>query len=122
MKTRSGFVSNSSSSSFIVAVKDLGEVSVQVTMRGSLNEYVDQEITTVEALTTYFIEEYGYTADELIEDENYQAAKRAILHEGKVVLIGSVSDQDGFSKVLCMEGIDQEDNPHIDVIQSEAGY
>jgi hypothetical protein len=97
MKIRKGFVSNSSSSSFIVAV-DKG-TNVKCTsnpMTCNLNEYSYNE----------YVKCLG------------------MIKQGKVILFGEFEDQGGDREeyMFCLAGIDKKNNPHLTIIENEGGY
>lgn len=65
MKRRFGFVSNSSSSSFIVAVKDIKNTGdypdfIFKLFNKMMDSFIEEKITTIEELNKYFIDLYGY--------------------------------------------------------------
>jgi len=97
MKTRTGFVSNSSSTSF--GVSHDPNQGLRVTI--DLSNYVDRSFRTEEELNAYFMEKEGYESlEEFLEDapwmrEQYDTSMKAI-REGKVVSILSV-DRDSYS-------------------------
>lgn len=122
MKKRFGFVSNSSSSSFIVAVNK-GRTKIKLEVEVDLERYSHSTISTIEDLMSYFID-YGYDLDEIKEDERYQEAKKAI-EEGKEILTGSFSSDEGdpIESLLCYNGLKKYiDSKNIVIIQSEGGY
>ena len=94
MKIRNGFVSNSSSSSFIIAAKD---EPLKVVMEVDLNSFSDK-ITTKQELEYKIKSTYGWdkaTLKEIFEDdewleENYIKALEAI-EAGKIIYWGSAS-------------------------------
>ena len=94
MKTRHGFVSNSSSSSFVVAVKP-GQDEVKVTF--PLSEIAARTINSVADLDRWdkgWKEDQGRFDDSKYHDEIYNKCLNA-LKEGKIVLMGSFSNEDG---------------------------
>jgi hypothetical protein len=125
MKTRLGFVSNSSSSSFIVAVKKnskpIGTITKTITV--DLNNYASEPIKSVEDLYEYFRENYGDKED-WYEDilKSYKLALKEIAN-GKDILVGEFGDQDDFEeRILCETGLQTLQSDTVTVIQSEAGY
>jgi len=127
MKIRCGFVSNSSSSSFVVAIGDKSEVTL--TIKADLSRFADVTISTIEELDEYIIDEWGWskanTIDAIIADSQYakrvyEGAREAI-EGGKRVLFGRLSsDGEALEQFLCYQGIPE--SPGIDIIQSEGGY
>ena len=67
MTIRNGFVSNSSSSSFLIASKgDVENLAITV----NIGHLINQTIATEEELTEYFLDNYGYDSlDEMAADE-----------------------------------------------------
>ena len=120
MKLRNGFVSNSSSSSFIVAVKDA--TKIQLVIEADLEKFADKIITTEEELNKHFEYEWG---DEFKDKDEwvmktYNKCLKAI-NDGMKVLFGSFSsDGEALEQFLCEEGV--PDSPGIDVIQGDGGY
>ena len=100
MKTRHGFVSNSSSSSFVVAVKP-GKDEVKVAF--SLSELADTEIKTVEELD-HWRAEWDEEDNEYYKDI-YESCLKA-LKAGKIILMGSFhsTGDDGISTMLYDRG------------------
>jgi hypothetical protein len=121
MKIRNGFVSNSSSSSFVVAVPaEQKNTAISVTLTANIQDYVQDRITTKEELLEY-INDNCYDPDERI----YQYAEWVkFIEAGKVILAGSFSSDSGepIESALCERGLKKEDNPALDIIQSEGGY
>lgn len=93
MKIRSGFVSNSSSSSFILTgnfTDDDLKVTIDIGRMGTL-------VSTEDDVHKYFAEYYGYDLDdpgledELDGDSRYESALSAV-RSGQKVLLGSVDN------------------------------
>jgi hypothetical protein len=99
MKVRSGFVSNSSSSSFIVAVEDETRVKVKISFEADLEKYARRKLSTIEELNEYY--------------DDYW-----------VVLVGSFDDQSGdeLERFLCDNGLQGIVTDDVEIIQSEGGY
>ena len=119
MKTRIGFISNSSSTSFIVGVEDNTEIELHIKV--DLARYGDV-IDTKEGLDEYFKDKYWqYDEDEKYWKEEYDECV-AVLGLGKKLIIGDFSDDSGddMSGFLCNHGIPE--SPGITVIHSEEGY
>lgn len=94
MKIRNGFVSNSSSSSFIVAVeKDAKPLHLKINIEDEC-----EVITTIEELekSRYF---RCCDAEERVENEEYQACVKAI-NAGMVIKIFRASNED----YSCLSG------------------
>lgn len=120
MKVRSGFVSNSSSSSFIVACDSDAKTTVTVSFEVDLQSYARRSIATIEELNEYFDYKYG-------DDKwwKYEDCRKAI-EAGKTVLVGWFTDetQNLIEVFLCdngLKGLVPEDSG-IAIIQSDGGY
>jgi hypothetical protein len=96
MKTRDGFVSNSSSSSFIVASdKDAGDIEMSLTLSVRLRDLTEETITTKEELIAHYKDCWGYTTEKEILSEKFTAKeyKRCLveLKKGKKLHVIAVS-------------------------------
>lgn len=122
MKFRTGFVSNSSSSSFVIAMpKGESEIVIKV----NLKDYADEALTTVKAVDRYFAEKRSLdlTNPNDWDYKNWSKA-RAAVEKGLVIYVGWFSDQEGGLEAgLCNEGITNNNLPEGGiVIESEGGY
>lgn len=95
MKIRNGFVSNSSSSSFIVATK--GEAAkIPVTIEADLMDLVSDTIVDEEGLNRYFRNHYGWESYEEAEDYEkklWDKMKKS-LDDGNVLHCGRGSNEE----------------------------
>jgi hypothetical protein len=132
MKRRQGFVSNSSSSSFIIAVdKEVKNEDLKVEV--SIAKCVDARIETVEELQAYYEREYIWRGDDekdlsfimALQNEGdwlverYETAEQAI-YNGKVIIMGSGSNEgDSAGELAVYYGaLNSLSMPGVDVIQS----
>lgn len=100
-KIRMGFVSNSSSSSFIVSGKR-GENKVKITLEVDLKDLSSRVVETIEELNSAIIYEYGYgernTVEEVLDEDwfdkdRYEQLVKEI-ESGNTVYFGTVSTED----------------------------
>lgn len=123
MKIRTGFVSNSSSSSFILEVdKDIKDMKVKMEIGVDLKDLQDRLITSVDKLEEYFIDYYGSNFKENYRDESYIMKKyekmKSILDRGKNIFIGEVSNEDdGISAYIHKYGLPEFKRDGIRVIE-----
>jgi len=130
VKTRQGFVSNSSTSSFVVAVNDDSSTSITLTVKINLADY-GQLLKSQKELDEYIVDEYccGATLEEFLDDdswikEKYDAALNAI-ESGKVVIWGSFTNEcsEPEEALLCSKGLRGFVNDKkVEIIHSEGGY
>ena len=121
MKNRDGFVSNSSTSSFIVATKE-GKAKGKISIEVDLEDYARETLRTLADVETYFLTERYYEKDELENSEEFQEVKKAI-ENGKIVLVGSFSSEgDPMEAFLCENGIAELGNEDVQIILGEGGY
>ena len=116
MKVRNGFVSNSSSSSFVVAMSKEGKP--EITIKVDLTKYTDHILSTIQELNEY----WGNERDEI--NKLYEDCRKAI-EAGQIVYMGNFSDEDygDIQCGLCHRGLKKEDMPKgAIIIRSEGGY
>ena len=116
MKIRTGFVSNSSSSSFVLStnIVDYEDDKVKVYIEMPINDLVEKVITNEEELKDYYENYIGVSVDEMLEATRYyheeldDYQKRLdILNDGKILLCGECSnDESAFSGMIYNEGFD----------------
>ena len=101
MKIRNGFVSNSSSSSFIVAVKDEESAKTKIQIEVDLSKYASDTIKTIEELDSYVLDNYAGNEENISEflesTEDYikeEYAKMIAEQDKKVKEFESVLDED----------------------------
>lgn len=126
MKTRSGFVSNSSSSSFIIGVN--GELTEEKIMK-AFNIGKDSPLYRIaKSMAGVLMSADPYTLEELIEDRCYEDKdelddnEKKIFEKGFIFYSGYASDDSGDSgeSALCDTDLDYEDDNLI--IFKESGY
>lgn len=125
MKTRQGFVSNSSSSSFIVAAQGEKNTKLSINIEIDLQAYADKVIETQEDLLDFFLSDLDWEEEELETDEQFQEAQQAI-KEGMIILAGNFEDysDDTVENFLCKYGLSSQwtELAGMIVIQSDGGY
>lgn len=121
MKIRNGFVSNSSSSSFIISAEKSKEKKFKIFIEMDISNLIDLIVTTEEELKDAFIEQYSlsyYFKEEdtpfldVLEDEGLLEEYEQCLEElkqGKEVIFLSASsdDYEGASQYIHYNGLDK---------------
>ena len=126
MKIRNGFVSNSSSSSFVLAVKgNTDKMPIKITIEDDLSEYVEETFKTVEEAKKYYEEEHEIDINDSDENADYLKVIKYI-KEGKTVLIIHASDDSGdpIETFLCDNGLNRNVklDKNIEIIEGKGGY
>ena len=105
MKIRNGFVSNSSSSSFVLSTKkDIDHITMTIDVP------FDETISNLDELSSYFEDIYGISIKELlldgeIEYEEYMKLSQVLSEGNKIVIINaSNEDGEGIGKYLYYNG------------------
>jgi hypothetical protein len=121
MKLRKGYVSNSSSSSFIVSIPKGKENDFFIKVPVNLESYATHIIDTKEELDKEFTYRLEYWGNKEYVETNYNKCLEAI-NRGERVLLGDFDSDstDPVEHFLCDNGIGKQDN--INVIENEAGY
>jgi hypothetical protein len=100
MKRREGFVSNSSSSSFILGVnKNVNNEDIKIEI--TIEECIDKRISTIEEVKTHFVEYYGWadcTWEDILEDsgewmESRYAECVECIENGQDIIFGTASNE-----------------------------
>jgi len=111
MKTRQGFVSNSSSSSFIVAFDKTNDAGkCQLTLEVDMSKY-GTRLSSKEELDDYIIGEYGtrgITIEKVLEDDWYDRDRYnkmlEAINAGKVIFAGWASYNETDDPIEMMIG------------------
>ena len=111
MKIRSGFISNSSSSSFIVATTGEAKVKIEI----DLKKY-GTVCRTEEEVVAFFNDEWGDVEEEPALKEQLDVCIKEI-NQGKEIIYGRVSNEsdDWESNCLYEKGVPKQEG--IEVIQ-----
>jgi hypothetical protein len=118
MKIRNGFVSNSSSSSFVVSAPP--NVPLKIKIEVDIEQYANDTLKTLNDVKKYIEEQWGDVSKNL---EEYDELK-AEIEKGNWVYVGSFSSDSGdaMEQFLCDSGIEQPEDGSFNVIQSDEGY
>lgn len=134
MKKRIGFVSNSSSSNFIIAAKKGSSLKAKINIEIDIDDLIEKRITSIDELKEHIVHDYGYKLenfDEMYEDDidikNEFDRLRVFLDKGLEILIGSASDDyngNGTETMICNQGLNvlDFDEKEIEVIEGDGGY
>ncbi|MCK9428938.1 MAG: hypothetical protein M0R17_02870 [Candidatus Omnitrophica bacterium] len=121
MKLRTGFVSNSSSSSFIIAAIDQNKLKVKVEIEADLSKYLEQTITSEDELWDFIKDRY-YDDDN--QKEEFIKLNNYLKTHGNIIILNMSSDnyEDPIEQFLLDRGIKDLSNSNITVIEGEGGY
>jgi len=102
MKYRTDFVTNSSSSSFIIALKNSSKEIDSILLEWAKKQLIEnaEQINSIEQLNTYFMKRYAYfrnniTLEQLLEDEPYLNEKyikcKTAIENGSRIIFKTIS-------------------------------
>ena len=130
MKIRNGFVSNSSSSSFILSTyltkKEIKDGKLQITTTQPITEssgFVDNIVSTIDELKDYYSFHWGVDIDNIAdEDKEYYKEELdelregiSILEKGGSLILGNcANDDNAMSGFLYSQGFDD-----VEIINGE---
>jgi len=104
LRFKGDFVTNSSSTSFIISAKktlDREEMNAKIEISINLNDYICKTLSTEKEVIDYFCEDESYF------DSDRGIIIREELKKGNVIHILNVSDEEGgIESILYSEGLD----------------
>ena len=133
MKIRQGFVSNSSSSSFVIAADSelkSEDLKCKITIDVSVNDFIHQTITNFEELQEYLLEYQGWGHDDFTtfikessEGESTYLEYSKLLEQGKKIFVGSVSSEgyEGVESYICDNGWENASYKNFKFLEGEEG-
>ncbi len=133
MKIRTGFVSNSSSSSFVIAAKPKETLTAYLKAEIDIADYVRDSISSIEELEKYIVEEHSWgnnekSCKEILDGDTYAKEEydkiKDNISKGLVVHLGiASSDGEVAEQMLCEAGIQSlEFKGEVIIIEGEIGY
>ena len=127
MKTRQGFVSNSSSSSFIVAAKSEEDLECSIVTKVNLANYLSRytETITNEAELLEHFRDILYDArdEEIEEDKDYKRYLEQIKEGKKLFFLMCDSDSgNAIEQSLCYGGLGEILEDEVTIIKGEGRY
>ncbi len=107
MKTRTGFVSNSSSSSFVVALpKGEKNTEIDISITVDLDDFASGYIKTEEELTEYFLDTYGEEDPKWCD---WRKKAKVAIESGYYIVCGSFANDGGpVEAMLCDGGLSSD--------------
>lgn len=125
MKIRTGFVSNSSSSSFIVAAKSEEDLNADVTFNINLAAFLDRyrdPIDNETDLRDFFEDVYYYNKEDIDDNEIFKECLAKIKEGKKIYFLSCESNGSDIESALCTIGLETATSDTIDIIEGEGGY
>ena len=121
MKKKSDFITNSSSTSFIIGLldKDIDSIDVDITIKVDLKQYLESKFSNVDSFIEYW-DECLYRE----RDEEFEICKNIIKKGGLIYVLNCEScSEDPIERLLTSKGLDCIKFPDkIKVIQGSGEY